>query len=76
MYVDIIILLDVPGLIVLRRRLSCFGHAELGGDTNMKYASSAVLFGLWFLFVILTSLNAYGLIKNPLQNINLDFIFC
>ena len=63
------------GLIVIRRKLSCFGNAELGGDTTMKYVSSAILFGLWFLFVTMTSLNAYGLIENPLKSFDLEFLF-
>ena len=63
------------GLIVIRRKLSCFGNAELGGDATMKYVSSGILFGLWFLFVTMTSLNAYGFVENPLQNIDLAFIF-
>ena len=60
-------------LIVLRRKLSCFGKAELGGNTTMKYVSSAILFGLWIFFVTITAMNAYGLIENPLQNIHFMF---
>ena len=52
-------------LIVMRRKMDLFGRAELGGVTSMKYVSAGILFGLWVLFIILNSLNAYGIIKNP-----------
>ena len=49
-------------LIVIRRKFDIFGRAELGGDTCMKYLSSAILFGLWVIFCMLASLNAYDFI--------------
>ena len=55
------------GLIVARRRLTVFGKAELGGETGMKYLSGFILFFLWVTFITLNSLNAYGVIKNPLS---------
>ena len=47
-------------LIVLRRNIGVFGKAELGGPMGPKFASGYFLIGLWFLFVILVSLNAHG----------------
>ena len=49
-------------LLVLRRNLNIFGRAELGGETGMKYVSSAILGGLWIIFLNLASLNAYDIV--------------
>ena len=53
------------GLIIARRFLPVFGSAELGGSKPFKYASSALLVGLWFLYVLLSSLVTYNVISNP-----------
>ncbi len=47
-------------LILLRRFLSLFGNAELGGAVIPKYMSGAFLIMLWFVYIILSSLQAYG----------------
>merc|ERR1712142_855347 len=45
--------------LVARRFLSVFGNAELGGPAVMKYISGAVFVGLWLIYVLISSLNAY-----------------
>jgi len=50
-------------VILLRRYLTVFGKAELGGPFWPKMGSVAVLVGLWFLYVTLSSLQAYDIIK-------------
>ena len=56
-------------LIMARRFLPVFGQdgqgAELGGNTVLKYISASVLLFLWFLYVILSSLQTYGYIGDP-----------
>ncbi len=52
-------------LLMLRRNLSFFGNAELGGPTVPKYISSVILVCLWMTYVLLASLQAYGDIKAP-----------
>lgn len=47
-------------LILLRRFLALFGNAELGGAIIPKYMSGAFLIFLWFVYIILSSLQAYG----------------
>lgn len=47
-------------LILLRRFLSVFGKAELGGAVIPKYMSGGFLIMLWFVYIILSSLQAYG----------------
>jgi len=54
------------GLIMARRFLPIFGSAELGGSKWGKYASSAFLVFLWFAYVVLSSLQTYGIITSPL----------
>jgi len=54
------------GLIMLRRFLPCFGQAELGGPKGAKYASSFFMIFLWISYVVLSSLQTYGHINNPL----------
>lgn len=46
-------------LIILRRFLSLFGNAELGGPAIPKYMSGGFLITLWFVYIILSSLKAY-----------------
>eukprot|EP00090_Calanus_glacialis_P017022 TRINITY_DN265_c0_g1_i4.p1 TRINITY_DN265_c0_g1~~TRINITY_DN265_c0_g1_i4.p1 ORF type:complete len:628 (+),score=150.87 TRINITY_DN265_c0_g1_i4:224-2107(+) len=53
-------------LIMARRFLPVFGSAELGGTKWAKYASSAFLVFLWIAYVVLSSLQTYGVITNPL----------
>jgi len=52
-------------LLMIRRKLSVFGNAELGGPVGAKYVSGAILVLLWCLYVILSSLQAYGKIESP-----------
>ena len=51
-------------IILIGRR--CALGAELGGNYYTKYFSGIFLFGLWFLYVILSALQAYGIIKTNL----------
>lgn len=53
------------GLILLRRFVPVFGKSELGGPNGGKYASSAFLVTLWILYVVISSLQTYGVIQNP-----------
>jgi len=53
-------------LILARRFIPVFGSAELGGTKWAKYASSAFLVFLWIAYVVLSSLQTYGVITNPL----------
>merc|ERR1712110_453957 len=46
-------------LLMLRRKLNIFGNAELGGTVTPKYVSGVLLVLLWFLYVLLSSLQAY-----------------
>ena len=52
-------------LLMLRRKLAFFGNAELGGTVAPKYVSGAILVGLWFSYVLLSSLQAYEKITAP-----------
>ena len=52
-------------LLMLRRKLAIFGNAELGGTVTPKYVSGAILVTLWFGYVLLSSLQAYGKITAP-----------
>ena len=52
-------------IIVCRRYMKFFGEAELGGPLVPKYVSTVILFGLYALFLLVISLNAYGVIQNP-----------
>ncbi|XP_060520508.1 sodium/calcium exchanger 3 isoform X2 [Cylas formicarius] len=49
-------------LILVLRRSKVVG-GELGGPTCLKYATSALLFSLWILYLLLSTLEAYGIIK-------------
>merc|ERR1711963_975824 len=53
------------GLLMLRRSFAIFGNAELGGNVPMKYVSAVILVFLWFTYVTLSSLQAYGVITSP-----------
>ncbi|XP_055851753.1 sodium/calcium exchanger 3 isoform X2 [Episyrphus balteatus] len=48
--------------ILMIRRSNAFG-GELGGPTTCKYISSGILFSLWIIYVVLGSLEAYGIIE-------------
>jgi len=50
-------------LLMLRRSLSVFGNAELGGPNGPKYASGVILCLLWFIYVLFSALQAYGHIE-------------
>ncbi|XP_059478036.1 sodium/calcium exchanger 2-like isoform X2 [Neocloeon triangulifer] len=50
-------------LLMVRRHLSLFGKAELGGPFWPRVGSVVFLVGLWFLYVTLSSLQAYDVIK-------------
>jgi len=52
-------------LLMLRRKLAICGNAELGGPVAPKYVSGAILVTLWFGYVLLSSLQAYGKITAP-----------
>merc|ERR1712037_337570 len=57
------------GLILIRRFVPVFGQdgvgAELGGNTTLKYISAVILLFLWFLYVILSTLQTYKYIGDP-----------
>ena len=46
-------------LLMARRYLDVFGKGELGGVANLKIASACLLVFLWFLYVLLSSLQTY-----------------
>jgi len=50
-------------LFLLRRYLSVFGKAELGGPTISKWICGIFLVILWFVYVILSTLRAYNYIS-------------
>ena len=56
-------------LILVRRFLPVFGQdglgAELGGNNILKYISAVILLFLWFLYVILSTLQTYKYIGDP-----------
>lgn len=56
-------------LLFARRFLGFFGKGELGGPTIPRYGSGVVLICLWFTYIILSSLNAYGYITNQTENV-------
>ena len=47
-------------LLFLRRYLKVFGKGELGGPTIPKYLTSLTYFSLWLIYIVLSSLQAYG----------------
>lgn len=48
--------------LVARRYIKFFGNAELGGPSVPKYATGAFFVTLWLLYIVISSLQAYGLI--------------
>ena len=49
-------------LLLLRRKMAVFGEAELGGPQTTKYISFGICLALWFIYVLLSSLQSYGII--------------
>lgn len=52
-------------VLFLRRYLKWFGRGELGGPILPKYLTSGLYVTLWLIYIILSSLQAYGLISIP-----------
>jgi solute carrier family 8 (sodium/calcium exchanger) len=52
-------------ILMTRRSMAACGNAELGGPTGTKWGSAVALVLLWFLYIILASLQAYGVIEAP-----------
>ena len=56
-------------LILVRRFVPAFGQegvgAELGGNNILKFVSAVILLFLWFLYVILSTLQTYKYIGDP-----------
>ena len=50
-------------ILLLRRFLTALGRAELGGPLVPKIICGSLLFLIWFSYVLLSSLQAYGHIK-------------
>lgn len=53
----------VIAIIILLLRRSKRVGGELGGPNKFKYTTVACLVGLWLLYLILSSLEVYGVIK-------------
>jgi solute carrier family 8 (sodium/calcium exchanger) len=51
------------GILFLRRRLKCLGGGELGGPSIPKYLSAALYLALWAVYILLSTLQAYDIIK-------------
>uniref|UniRef100_A0A914XQN5 Sodium/calcium exchanger membrane region domain-containing protein n=1 Tax=Plectus sambesii TaxID=2011161 RepID=A0A914XQN5_9BILA len=51
------------GLLFARRKMALFGQAELGGPQVPKILSAVFMVTLWILYVLLSSLQAYGYIN-------------
>lgn len=50
-------------IILLVRRNKSVSGGELGGPKFTKYLTSSLLFGLWIVYLVMSSLEAYGVIK-------------
>ncbi|KAL0275303.1 UNVERIFIED_CONTAM: hypothetical protein PYX00_003196 [Menopon gallinae] len=50
-------------LLILRRKASAFGAAELGGPLALKYFSGSILILLWVLYIVASCLQEYGYIN-------------
>jgi len=57
-------------LLILRRYLSIFGKAELGGPTIPRVLCSLVFLGLWLIYIALSGLETYKVIKYPHKPLN------
>ena len=51
-------LVTLAGLMV-RRSMAFFGNAELGGPQMPKYITGVFFVGLWIVYILLSSLQAY-----------------
>ncbi|XP_076305676.1 sodium/calcium exchanger 3-like isoform X2 [Tachypleus tridentatus] len=47
-------------ILMIRRFARVFGKGELGGPSTMAWSTFAVLIIMWFLYILLSSLQAYG----------------
>jgi solute carrier family 8 (sodium/calcium exchanger) len=47
-------------LLLMRRYMRVFGRAELGGPVAAKMVTGSILFMIWFIYVLISSLQAYG----------------
>uniref|UniRef100_A0A5S6Q063 Calx-beta domain-containing protein n=1 Tax=Trichuris muris TaxID=70415 RepID=A0A5S6Q063_TRIMR len=52
------------GTIFLRRYLASLGQAELGGPVVMKWVCALLLLLFWFIYILVSSLHAYGHISD------------
>ncbi|XP_041473930.1 sodium/calcium exchanger 3-like isoform X3 [Lytechinus variegatus] len=50
-------------ILMIRRYAGFFGKAELGGPPIGRYVSASILISLWFIYIILSSLYEYTIIK-------------
>lgn len=50
-------------ILLIRRSKTIGSGGELGGAPFCKYFSGALLFGLWIIYLVMCSLEAYGVIK-------------
>lgn len=50
-------------ILLVRRNKTIGAGGELGGSQTSKYVSGALLFGLWIIYLVMSSLEAYGVIK-------------
>lgn len=46
------------GALIVKRRID---GGELGGSNCSKYGTAGLMVGLWFIYIMLASLNAYGM---------------
>jgi solute carrier family 8 (sodium/calcium exchanger) len=52
-------------ILMARRYIGFLGKAELGGPAVFKWITFAILIFMWLLYVLLSSLQAYGHIEPP-----------
>jgi solute carrier family 8 (sodium/calcium exchanger) len=52
-------------LLMIRRSTGFLGKAELGGPVVYKWITFVVLIAMWMLYILLSSLQAYGHIAAP-----------
>uniref|UniRef100_A0A1W7RA49 Sodium/calcium exchanger 3 n=1 Tax=Hadrurus spadix TaxID=141984 RepID=A0A1W7RA49_9SCOR len=50
-------------LLMMRRFMKCFGSGELGGPGTMAKITALIMVLLWIMYILLSSLEAYGYIK-------------
>jgi len=51
------------GFLMVRRFVGAFGNAELGGNVVLKYVSGGFFLVLWVMYILLSSLHSYEVIK-------------